>query len=251
MKKLPNKINRIAWVPDTQIRKGVKTDHLEAYANYITDKRPQTVIVAGDWWDMPSLSSYDKPGSDGWEYRNLQDDYDAGNEAMDMFLKGIKYKPELHFLVGNHEDRITRASKDPDNRRFRQFLSFDKLNLKRFKVHPFLKVYRKHGVAFSHYFTHGPMDRPMSSLIHTQIRNVGCSFVAGHNQNYQVGQHYTSTGQRRRGIICGSFYQHNEEYLSTQGNARCWRGALMLNDVKGGDFDITELSISYLLKNWL
>ncbi len=51
--------------------------------------------------------------------------------------------------------------------------------------------------------------------------------------------------------MCGAFYQHNEGYMGHQGNKSHWRGAVMLNEVKGGQYDIMPLSMDYLLRRWL
>jgi hypothetical protein len=45
---------RHLWIPDTQVREGVPVKHIEALGNYIEEKRFEKIIVAGDWWDMPT-----------------------------------------------------------------------------------------------------------------------------------------------------------------------------------------------------
>ena len=49
-------------IPDTQIFPKSKTEHIVAAAKYIRRHKPDRIIIIGDWWDMPSLSSYDTPG---------------------------------------------------------------------------------------------------------------------------------------------------------------------------------------------
>ena len=51
---------RHIFIPDTQVKTGTPTEHLIAAGNYIASKRPDVIIHAGDHWDMPSLSSYEK-----------------------------------------------------------------------------------------------------------------------------------------------------------------------------------------------
>ena len=50
-------------------------------------------------------------------------------------------------------------------------------------------------------------------------------------------------------IIAGSFYQHNEAYLTPLAN-KCWRGCIMLNEVDDGQFDEMALSIDYLERRY-
>ena len=58
---------KLLFIPDTQIKNGVNLDHIQALGNYILDKKPDIIVCIGDWWDMPSLSSYEKKGSKYFE----------------------------------------------------------------------------------------------------------------------------------------------------------------------------------------
>jgi len=46
-----------------------------------------------------------------------------------------------------------------------------------------------------------------------------------------------------------SFYQHDEDYKGPQGNHH-WRGCIYKHEVKDGNYDLMELSLSYLLRKW-
>jgi hypothetical protein len=45
--------------------------------------------------------------------------------------------------------------------------------------------------------------------------------------------------------VAGSFYLHDEGYRGPQCNNE-WRGIIVLNEVKDGDYDVMPLSMSYL-----
>src|SRR5688500_1943577 len=109
-------------VPDTQVRPGVDTKHIDWAARAIVDYKPDVIVVIGDWWDFPSISTHSAPGSKETEGVKVKADIDAGNEAFERLVKPMqramkrskKWKPECHFLFGNHEDRLTRyISRDP------------------------------------------------------------------------------------------------------------------------------------------
>ena len=68
-------------VPDTQVRPGVPTDHIDWIAQAIVDYRPDFVCHIGDHWDCPSLSMHDGPGSMKMEGARYEDDVAAGNDA--------------------------------------------------------------------------------------------------------------------------------------------------------------------------
>jgi len=249
------------FIPDTQIKAGVPLNHLEAAGNFIAEKKPEVIIMIGDWWDMPSLSSYDKTGEEGWEDKDVKDDFEIGCDAMSMFLKPIQkqrsYKPRLQFCMGNHEDRVRRARQDPDNRKFKKYLSDDNFRLGTFgwKVSQFERIVTIDGIMYCHYFINpkSVFCKPFGTAtkIDTKIDALGGSFSMGHQQVFQVGASYTATGRRRRGLICGSFYQHEEEYLGLQKNKQYWRGMIFKHEVYDGDYNLMELSIPYLLENWL
>lgn len=74
------------------------------------------------------------------------------------------------------------------------------------------------------------------------------SCVAGHKQGLDVHIQPTSKGIVR-GVIAGSFYQHQEEYLTPQGTMY-WRGILMLYEVHKGDFNLSEISLDFLRRRY-
>ena len=112
---------RIAVIPDPQVTQTSNLDHLRWGGQYISEKKPDVIVVLGDWWDMPSLCSYDV-GTKEYEGRQYIADIEAGVNAMEIFMQPIRrvqaaqrrakksvWKPRLVFLEGNHEYRIQRA----------------------------------------------------------------------------------------------------------------------------------------------
>ena len=109
------------YLPDSQCTQHSPVSHLKAAGNFIVEHQPEVIICAGDFWDMPSLSSYDK-GKKGFEARRYKHDIEAGLEGMNCLLGPMKkynskrrknnkkqYKPKMIFTLGNHEERIQRA----------------------------------------------------------------------------------------------------------------------------------------------
>ena len=114
-------------IPDTQAKEGVPTDHLTWIGQYIVDQfhdKPIKIIHLGDHADMPSLSLYDK-GKKSMEGRRVKADIEAANAAWEVLnqplydfndnkrrTKHAIWNPERHILLGNHEDRINRATEN-------------------------------------------------------------------------------------------------------------------------------------------
>ena len=250
----------ILVIPDTQTKKGVPMFHLNWLGQYICKKQPDIILHLGDHADMESLSTY-AYGKMEFEGRRYVEDIEAAKKGMNVLLGPLRalqqrqadgkkkvYRPEMHFLLGNHENRINRAIND--DAKLSGLISTEDLAYEEFgwTVHPFLKVVSLEGIAFSHYFTTGLAGRPASTA-NAQLNKMHQSCVAGHQQGFQMATGKTAEGKLLTSIIAGSFYLHDEGYLGQQGNAH-WRGALMLHNCHEGSFDLTQLPMIYLERKY-
>lgn len=252
------------FIPDTQVKPGVPTEHLRAAGNYIVAKQPDVIIHAGDHFDMMSLSMYDV-GTMKHEGARYSDDIAAGKAAMEELLAPIvdynkkrrrlkkkQYTPRMVFLTGNHEDRINRAV----NRDAKLFgkLSVDDFELESYgwEVYPYQQPVEVDGILYCHNFVNTASLKKsiIGGTIENKLKHIGQSFVMGHQQTLQIGVRYLNNGKAQRGLVCGAFYQHDEEYMGYQGNHH-FRGCMMLNEVEEGNYCLMELSLDYLLKEWL
>lgn len=249
-------------LPDTQIRPGDNTDFLERIGRYVVDKKPDVFVQIGDFADLPSLSSWDI-GKRSFEGRRYRDDVEAVKNAMDCLLKPIRdfnnqarkngkkqYKPRMVLTLGNHCDRITRATNnDP---KLDGTISIDDLGYEAagWEVHPFLETVVIDSICYSHYHVSGVAGRPINTAQLTLAKK-HMSTVAGHLQGFQMATAYRADGVRLTSIIAGSCYEHNEDYMGPQGNKQHWRGCIMLNDVQPtGEFDIMPVSLKYINEHY-
>jgi len=266
-------------VPDTQAQreiegKKVPSEHLGWIGQYFVDKyagRPNvTIIHLGDHWNMGSLSSYDK-GKRQMEGKRYLDDVEFGNDCFDLLCWSMEdynrvhprsqWHPRKHFLLGNHEDRIDRAC--IDNAQLDGTIGYHQLNAGMtpvkdqqerqvpnhgWTVHPFLQPVLLDGVAYSHYFLNPANGRPVAGMIETRIKTIGCTFTQGHQQGLRCGILETFNG-RKRGMVAGSCYLHNEEYRGPQGTNE-WRGIVVCYNVGGGDYDLKEVSLDSLCRRY-
>lgn len=244
------------FIPDTQVKPGVKTDHLIAAGNYIAEHKPDVIIIAGDWWDMPSLSRYEQKGSLYFEGKRYAKDIDAGNDAMFMFNDAIGasnsgYNPRKVFLMGNHEYRIQRAI-EADPVHLEGIIGYDDLDLDGWEVVPFLEPIVIDGILYCHYFQNPQslMRTVLGGGIDNRLNKIKQSFTMGHQQTLLWGCQYTVTGHRIIGCVAGAFYQHKEDYQGPQGN-NYWRGIVYKHQVKKGEYDPMMLSLDYLRREWL
>lgn len=252
---------RILVIPDAQVKAGVNTDHLQWCGEFIVNKRPDTIVCLGDWWDFPSLSFYDK-GTLAFEGRRLLSDIESGKEAMERMLKPLKdlqekqrankkkvYNPRMVFTLGNHCDRLMRVPKNSPE--FEGFISYELLGLEAhgWEVYDFLTPVDIEGIYFVHFLANPFTGKPYGGTAANIIKNVGKSFVQGHRQCLDVTVRPTIDGKMQLGIVAGAFYQHEEDYKGVVGNNH-WRGMVLLNNVKDGYGDPCFISIDYLKKKY-
>jgi len=238
-------------IPDTQVKPGVCTDHMEWIGNYIVEKKPDVIVHLGDHWDMPSLSRYDK-GKLPFEGRRYVNDIKAGRDAMERLVKPLqdfnrtaveKYNPAMHFLYGNHEWRAIRVA--DENPEFSGKIDIIDMGVEDYgwTAHPFLKVLVVDQIQYSHYFTSGVMGRPVSSAA-ALLRERQASATMGHVQHTDIAIHKKT---QNIALFAGTCYLHDEDYLGPQGN-NCKRQIIVKNEVEDGKYDPVFCSLRYLQK---
>ncbi|CAB4241221.1 hypothetical protein UFOVP67_4 [uncultured Caudovirales phage] len=245
-------------LPDCQVKPNTPLEHLEWAGKYCADKQPDVIVCIGDFADMESLSSYDK-GKECFEGRRYTDDIKSAKEAMELFMKPVRakmlstkrsktpWKPRLVLTLGNHENRINRAIGE-DPAKLRGVISIDDLPYDEWEVVPFLQHIVIDGVCYSHYFTSGVMGRPVTSA-KALISKKHMSCVAGHQQGRDIAFDKDATGRQMTALICGSYYQHDENYMDYQSNKH-WRGLYVLHEVDNGSFDELAVSLKYLKRKY-
>lgn len=247
-------------IGDTQARPGVPFSHMTWIGRFIVDEfwgRPDVRIIhLGDHWDMPSLSSYDK-GTRQMEGRRYVEDIEAGNEAFDLLNEPLHranrarrkaWRPDRRMILGNHEDRITRATNA--DAQLEGALSLGDLNASEWgwRVHPFLEPVELEGVTYAHYFHPPTSDRPYTGTALARLQKVGHSFTMGHQQGMQYAQRPVGL-TRQHALILGSAYLHEERYMGPQHTAY-WRGIAVCHQVDRGDYDVEFISLSRLCRRY-
>jgi hypothetical protein len=247
-------------IPDTQVKPGVLTDHIGWIAQYAVDKKPDVIVIIGDWADMPSLSSYDK-GKKSFEGRTYKADVAAANDALDLLMGPIKaevercevghrrrWNPRLVVTLGNHEDRINRMI--DLHRELDGTYSTDDIKFREhgFEVYPFLQPVVIDGVAYCHYFVSGPKSLPIGSA-KALLANGHMSCVVGHRQGKDIAWSKRFDGVRLAAIQVGSCYLHKEKYLGPQAGDH-WNGVMVLHEVNNGSFDEMSVSLDFLKERY-
>lgn len=247
-------------IPDSHTNKYDNTDRFFNLGLEILKRKPDKIIILGDFFDFESINKFDKPGSLAKEGQRIIDDIKAGLSSYELFLwrilSGIKksaktkkraYKPEVIFCEGNHEYRLKRLA--IDNAIFEGLFDLEnKLN----------EIYPCKYISYGEYievdgilYTHIPHKNglPIQSVVNTcgsVLDLVDKSVVFGHThrlefkQRMRVGHNNLITAYN-----AGCFFEGVMDYVKTS-NPPWWKGISILK-VNNGSFDIETISMEQFL----
>lgn len=246
-------------IPDAHSFKDDNFDRFKWLGKLIAERQPEVIVQIGDWWDMPSLSSYDI-GKKDFVFRNLKDDIEAGHKAEKIMFSEIskvnairskykkkQYKPTFIKIMGNHEARVEKLlSYEP---RWEGTVSMDsfktRLNIDETIV-PFMGTAIIDNITYSHYFVSGVMGRPFSSA-RSLLNKKHMSCTMGHTHILDGSDADKADGNRARALICGSFHDKNHTgFAGEQVDSIYWNGIIYKHNVHNGDYDREEISVERL-----
>jgi hypothetical protein len=243
-------------LPDRQARPGCDNAIDHAVGNYIARHQPEVIIDIGDHADMPSLSEYDI-GKRSFEGRRYNEDIEASIHANEIqwnivAQKAPRYKPLKVLTLGNHENRVNRATEnDP---KLYGLISTDDFQYSRFfdRVAPFLDAVSIDGVCYVHYAYKKMPQQPIGgkhqarSILDHQMM----STTVGHTPEFDYAEAYRGDDRRIQCIVAGARFDHHEEYAGPR-NRRYWRGVVHKKSVKDGNYDFETVSLERLLREYL
>lgn len=168
---------------------------------------------------------------------------------MKRLLKPIKsrkaYSPRKVMLLGNHEERLDRAANDAaeyEGTIGTHLLPYQEWETKKFKV-PFSFG----GFVACHYFPSGDMGRPIGgvNVARALLQKGHQSCVVGHNHRLDVATDTRFDGRKVTSISAGCLtHPDSKEGWNISTEPLYWRGVVILNGVKNGDYRSMSL-ISY------
>lgn len=245
-------------VPDPHAQPGYNNNRADYLAGLIIDTKPDVVIVLGDLWDMPSLSSYDR-GKRSFQGRSYQKDVASGIEFNDRMWGPVKRRkrkmPVRIFLEGNHEERIERAieaSPELDGA-----IGFNDLQLDKYydEVVRYTGntpgVIKVDGVSYAHYFITGVSGRsiggehPGYMLITKEFE----SCTQGHTHVFDYAERTSSSGSKIAGMVAGVYQDYHSGWAG-EANKLWWRGVILKEDVEEGFYDFRTISLDRLKREY-
>lgn len=191
---------------------------LEVFYKFLSDVRVDQLVIAGDLLDFYELSTFDK---DPKRKFTIQDEIDQCYEV----LKELKnYCPEIHFIKGNHEDRLRRFLwKNPSLASIKvlelpKLLNLDSLDV---EYHNFDYIFR------GFRFTHGLIVRQESGAsAKAELLKYGSSMSSGHT--HRLGMFIKTDARGTIGAYeAGCMCELTPEYI--QGTPNWQQGFLVFD----------------------
>lgn len=241
-------------IPDSHARPGFDNDRYEWLGKLIVDIKPDVVIDIGDWYDMESLSSYDK-GKKSYEGRRYLKDIEVGVEAQDKMLAPIlaqkKKLPRFVRTLGNHENRINKAiNLDPHLDGLMTTKHFQSKEY-RWEEYPFDVPVEIDGIFYCHHFPSGAMGKPIGGenigRMLLQKKHVSCT--QGHSHLRDYATRTGLGGQKIHGLSVGCYFDYDMDYAGPV-NSLYDRGIVVKTEVANGNYDFRWISIEALKKEY-
>lgn len=240
-------------IPDSHAHPDHNNNRFDWLGKLILDIKPDVVINIGDMADMPSLCSYDY-GKKGYEGRRYLKDIESAREADDRIwlpVRGAKKKlPRRVFCLGNHEERINRATEA--DAKLDGVLSIDDLGYDRnWEVYPFLESVEIDGINYCHYFTSGVMGRPIAGEhpAYSLLTKRFSSCTQGHTHTRDFAQRNRPDGQHILGMVVGCYLDYYADYAGPA-NDMWWRGVVIKREVQNGYYEPQFIDLDTLRREY-
>lgn len=192
----PKRFSRVAFISDVHLPFENRVA-VRLMLDFLADYKPDAVILGGDIYDFYEISDFDKtPG----RITTLQDEFDEGR----YFIRAIdEICPEVHFLIGNHEDRLQRViNRNPGLFKLRSLDMQRAAELpERWRVHP-SQTHFKLGKLTA---LHGDI-KGIKSAVHparTLFQKLKRSVIFGHFHRFGVHLDTNYDGDVRGGFANG------------------------------------------------
>lgn len=207
--------------------------------NFISDRKPHSVVQVGDMEDMPSLCSYDfgKKSHEGARYwRDVEAVIDFLTE-LDLVIKPkLKKEIDWRLLGGNHgEGRINKVLNN--DAKIEELLSIEHFRYTDFgwKYTPFLEMLNLDGLFFTHYVTN-KLGKAISSTTNVGkaiLNHTNSPVLVGHSHELNLYRRATASGQILMAGDVGCFFDYEVDYVNKNVQDGWARGVLLLKNVQG------------------
>ena len=206
---------------------------------------PFRVVWIGDTGDYHSLSHYDvgKISAEGARYvLDVAAHADAMQNTRDHVSDAVWQYTDKHWTEGNHEFRAVRHMQSHPALDGVLDGPWDVMQKHDIQCHTFLDIVTLDGVAYCHFMQNPGTGRAVGGI--NQARSMLLkgmrSMVVGHSHKLDSFVQNDLYGHPVKTMVVGCFFEHHESYAG-QGNKSWWRGLVLLENVRDGNFDETPI----------
>lgn len=215
---------------------------LQLVYKYIQYKKPNVIIQLGDFYDMYSLSKYDKDPS---RIDSLQEEIDVGSQIWKNFKK-LSPKSKLIMLEGNHERRLHKyLMKNPEMHSLNALKIENLLGLKELGVE-FYHSEQTYHINKNLVVTHGAVDDGCKLSQHSgySAKNTldkwgNISGIMGHGHRVGMSNRTLSDGSVIQWVEAGHLCDPHPSYVKNPN----WQQGIVLVNYTNNRFHITPATI--------
>jgi len=251
-------------IPDPHCTPEVSNERFDWLGKLILDERPDTIVCLGDFACMPSLSSYDK-GKKSFEGRRYNKDVIHTHDALmrvSRYLseynglrrqyKEKQYRPRFVMLGGNHDEerikRLVEATAELDGVISISDLCYEDYG---WEYVPYKVPVVIDGISYCHHFASGVKGLPIGgfNMGRALLKANHQSSTVGHSHIWSEAEETRADGKKMYGLSAGCYFEHDPDFA--RGSCKFWwRGVVIKENVKDGEYDLRRISIKTLRKKY-
>ncbi len=242
---------RILVVGDAHVDENQSLRRFKLANKLIKAQEPDAVVIIGDFLSMNCLSEWDRNKRAKMENKRYTNEIDAGNSALDYMLAGTNVK-HLHYVEGNHEDRLTRYLDIDPTFEGRVGIQQDlALKSRGFIWTPYKQVRTLNGISFTHIPCSGngkAIGNP--SVAQKALKLFHNSVVFGHTHTLDhAAEHRHGSPHLNQALGVGCFFEHIDEY-AVGSKTDYWRGLVLLDSYKTNRFDYETFALGRMEREY-
>jgi hypothetical protein len=253
-------------VPDAHIKEGQDLSRFQALGHAIYERKPDYILLGGDFVDMQVLSAWDANNKllleEGHRYGH---EMEAANVALDMIMNPIValqeknrkekkklYNPDLWYLGGNHEDRERRYLEQHPQLvgmlDHKQHLNLSERGFEYVDYRDYIEI---DGVMYTHVPMNAgnqPVSGKYSMFRAGEMLNTSIVYFHTHALgNVTYTRHMMDSPNFV--LNAGCFFEHTDKYATGAPN-NYWRGVLWMYHTGDNEFDYEIMRISRLRETY-
>jgi UDP-2,3-diacylglucosamine pyrophosphatase LpxH len=248
-------------IPDAHVNQDQNLERFLPVGQMIVDIQPDFIMSIGDFLGMHALSHWDRNKRVTMEGRRYRKDIEAGNEALDSVLAPLLalqekqrhfkeriYRPALYYIMGNHEAWAKKfVEENPAMEGFVDPCINLRLAERGFEVIDYKEYLELNGILFTHCPLKGGVPVQGQYAMQRAFEVTSKAMIFGHLHRFEYIHGRRLREDKIPVMSVGCFFEeeYEEDFLKGCPNPY-WRGIVLIDSYKPGQFDATQISLEKL-----